>query len=579
MKRFLKSKVIICIILITTYLTSLMCTNQVLAASGTLSCPGSVEVGSQINISAQITGEIWNVSIVVNGTTIATDSKIDMVTGDSTKTISGTYTPTSAGTLTVSIVGDVTDSDGNTVTSFESKTINVTEPEPPAPPEENTTPEPEPPEENETTGGEVTGGNNNTPEVPSENNPPQVEQPQESKSRNNNLSSLRVDVGTLSPAFNRGRTDYTVTFPENYNYKDLQTFRIEATAEHNKAKVEGTGVVTVEEGENTFEVKCTAEDGTPRTYRIKVNKPVELKQSDLRLKGIIINLIDEEGKFTEIEGFAERFNSDTFEYTLDVDNNITDLDIKTEIENTDILVNIEGGKDLVEGENIVTITLTSPTDESVKTVYQIKVNKEDWRASTNTVNEVLVQRADTRKKKNLLPIITVVVVILSAALVALLIINNKHNDEDDYVNDNDEEDNDSYLKNENLEKLEKRFQEKEEADQKKEETFENSALKVSMQEDKENIEDNKILTDEVQTSNEPEFSREILIDTTRLNEREIKKEAEREKQKENRINKLDELMGKNEENQSKDNSRKKKEDKFDKEEFFKDINNKKGKHF
>lgn len=581
MKKIFKSKVILCITIIITYLISILSTNKVLAASGTLNCPSEAVVGNQISISAQVTGEIWNVSIVVNGTTIVSDSKIDMVTGNSTKTITGTYTPTSAGTLTVSLIGDVTDSDGNTVASFGTKTINVTEPAPPPPPpEENTTgggeQEPNPPEENQ-----VTGGENNT-NIPSENNPPVVEPPQESKSRDNHLSSISVDVGTLTPAFNRDRTDYTITFPEDYNYKNLHTFRINATAAHNKARVEGAGVVTVEEGENTFEIKCTAEDGTIRTYRIKVNKPAELKQSDLRLKGITINLIDEEGKFTEVEDFAEKFDPDKFEYTLNVDHNITDLDIKTDIENTDILVNIEGGKELTDGENIVTITLTSPTDENVKTTYQIKVNREDWTASTNTVNETIVKRTDSRKKRNLLPIITVVVVILSAALVALLIINNKHNDDDDYVNEGDEGEDESYLKNENLEKLERRFNQKEDTANEKEEKLENSAIKVSMKEEN-NITDSEILTDAVQKSNEPEFSREILIDTTKLNEKDIKREAEKERKKESRINKLDELMGKNENDIEEDIPRSsrnnEKEDKFDKEEFFKDINNKKGKHF
>ncbi|MCD7892566.1 MAG: cadherin-like beta sandwich domain-containing protein [Erysipelotrichaceae bacterium] len=89
---------------------------------------------------------------------------------------------------------------------------------------------------------------------------------EETKSNVCTLSSLSVSTGTLSPEFSASTTKYTVDL-------DAGTSEIEisAKAKDSAATVSGTGKKELEAGENTFSIKCTAEDGSTKTYKITVN--------------------------------------------------------------------------------------------------------------------------------------------------------------------------------------------------------------------------------------------------------------------------------------------------------------------
>lgn len=82
-------------------------------------------------------------------------------------------------------------------------------------------------------------------------------------STNNNLKSLSIDGQTLSPAFNKNTTSYTV----NLN-PEITSIKINASVEDSKAKVSGAGTINVEEGENKINIVVTSEKGTTKTYTI-----------------------------------------------------------------------------------------------------------------------------------------------------------------------------------------------------------------------------------------------------------------------------------------------------------------------
>ncbi len=86
----------------------------------------------------------------------------------------------------------------------------------------------------------------------------------EPKSSNNYLKSLSVDKGTIN--FNKNTTNYTI------NVDNINEITINATAEDNKASVSGVGIKTLSNGNNTFNVIVTAENGSTKTYTIIVNK-------------------------------------------------------------------------------------------------------------------------------------------------------------------------------------------------------------------------------------------------------------------------------------------------------------------
>lgn len=87
-----------------------------------------------------------------------------------------------------------------------------------------------------------------------------------SYSKNNNLSKLSVEGYELSPGFNKDTLEYTVELPSN-----IESIKVSATTQDSKAKVSGTGDISVSEGENKIDILVTAENGSTKTYTIIAN--------------------------------------------------------------------------------------------------------------------------------------------------------------------------------------------------------------------------------------------------------------------------------------------------------------------
>ena len=188
------------------------------------------------------------------------------------------------------------------------------------------------------------------------------------KSSNNYLSSISVNVGNLSPEFYRETFEYTVeNLPE-----DIKEIEVNATAEDERAYISGLGIISLEPGENRIQINVTAENENVREYTLIVNTKEELIESDLRLEELQISQIDKNGEFKPLD---IGFDRETFEYTVDVDNDIVDLDINPTVQKEGIIVETTGEKNLKDGENIVLITLTAQNNEDIKTSYIIKVNR------------------------------------------------------------------------------------------------------------------------------------------------------------------------------------------------------------
>lgn len=87
-------------------------------------------------------------------------------------------------------------------------------------------------------------------------------------SSDNNLSSLSIDEFELTPSFEKNTLEYTIT-----TLPTTTKIKINATANDNKAKVSGTGEYEVNEGINEFNIVVTAENGSIKTYTLKVTVP------------------------------------------------------------------------------------------------------------------------------------------------------------------------------------------------------------------------------------------------------------------------------------------------------------------
>jgi len=93
------------------------------------------------------------------------------------------------------------------------------------------------------------------------------------------LSGLTVSKGTLTPAFDAGVTEYTVSAAS-----DVTSITIAAAANDPKATVSGDiGEKPLNVGKNTFTVTVTAEDGTTRDYTIAVTRESPIDKNALAL--------------------------------------------------------------------------------------------------------------------------------------------------------------------------------------------------------------------------------------------------------------------------------------------------------
>ena len=85
------------------------------------------------------------------------------------------------------------------------------------------------------------------------------------KSSNSYLSSLTIDGYQLDSKFDKESLEYSVTVKEG-----TEKIKINAQKADSNASVSGTGEVAVTEGLNTFNLVVTAENGSKRTYVLKV---------------------------------------------------------------------------------------------------------------------------------------------------------------------------------------------------------------------------------------------------------------------------------------------------------------------
>ena len=97
--------------------------------------------------------------------------------------------------------------------------------------------------------------------------PDPTPQPDNKKDSNSKLKSLKVSVGTLSPAFNAATQKYTLTVGG-----DVKAVTISAAAEKSTSKVTVYGGKDLQVGENEAKVVVVAEDGSSTVYYITITR-------------------------------------------------------------------------------------------------------------------------------------------------------------------------------------------------------------------------------------------------------------------------------------------------------------------
>ncbi len=447
--------------------------HKVQAATVDFSASSStVNVEDEITITANVTAAQWDLKIKLNGTTLAQSSELENYESNISKTIMAKYKTTEKGKLEFVLEGDITDVNQENKTINEKIQVTVNEKIVPPTQEEPTTPpatvtkssearlknfgikpndfsgfkrdkleySTEVPndvteveiyaeklhdkatvqgtgkvqlkEGNNTFEVKVTAEDGTTTKTYKLTIKRRTAAEEEAANGEARLSSLGIKPEKYDfEGFNKDTTEYSVQIPENIN-----EIEIYATAVDSKAQITGTGIITLEEGESTLEIEVIAVNGTKKTYSINVirteaevteepEQPVEEKfgLSTLTVTGLTLN---------------PKFDVETYEYTLDLKQDLTSLQIVAKANDENATVEIVGNENLQEGENVITILVKNEGTEEVAT-YQIIVNK------TVVPEEIQMSwlKPSTWGKEEIIKIILIVVLIILIISAIILKIN------------------------------------------------------------------------------------------------------------------------------------------------------------
>ena len=153
--------------------------------------------------------------------------------------------------------------------------------------------------------------------------------------RSTALTGLRLSSGSLSPAFNKGVTEYTAVVENS-----VTSVSVTPTAEDKNAtiKVEGKVVpsgassskISLDEGGNTITVVVTDTKDRKTTYTINITR--RYPKNNVNLSSLIVT----DGKLSPI------FDAETYLYSVKVDRNIDSVRIKFTTQNDKAKVKING---------------------------------------------------------------------------------------------------------------------------------------------------------------------------------------------------------------------------------------------
>lgn len=398
----------------------LLISTKVNAASASISASSkNIAVGKTVTITVKASAASWNLK--VSGE--VSDSIVGYNGDGENQTVKKTYkiTPKSEGSYTVRLEGDVTDGNTNKNSDIsDSVTIVASQKE------DNT--------------------DNNT------------------KSSNANLKTLGISPKEYDfTGFTKNTTEYTAkAIPST-----VDSLKVTAIAAEKNAKVKITGNTNLEVGTNTIKIVVTAPDGkTTKTYSIRVTKLAtedekpgnvidDEKEVDLFLKSLSIDGLTLSPEFSS--------NVFTYETTINMDeNDLNEVKVNAEANNSNAKIEITGNTNLVEGENLINI-IVKEEGTSNQTVYQITVNK------VSQKSEVLENSNKISKEKIIITGGIAVIIIVIAVWIIIMKKNKdsyydyEENDEEQedtlYNYDNDNEDyNEQYSQRDNL--VEELFQKK-----------------------------------------------------------------------------------------------------------------------
>ena len=173
--------------------------------------------------------------------------------------------------------------------------------------------------------------------------------------------------------FKRDRKEYSIEVPNK-----ITSLTVYATPVDSKAKVAGTGKVTLKEGDNTVTVTVTAEAGNTETYNLKIKRNTSAEDASGDTDETQTDNVSGAFGLSSLDiddvNLSPKFDTEIYQYTIDLKQDLSKLEIETIPTADDTTVEIFGNENLHEGENLITILVKNKKTGQTAT-YQITVNK------------------------------------------------------------------------------------------------------------------------------------------------------------------------------------------------------------
>lgn len=188
---------------------------------------------------------------------------------------------------------------------------------------------------------------------------------------NTKLKSLTLSSGTIN--FSGDTYNYSIEVESTIN-----SINVTAIPEDESSKVEVSNNTNIVDG-SVISIVVTGSDGSTSEYKINVKKEeVVILSSNAKLKSL------------SVQNYTLDFNSKITDYTLIIDEGVTELQINYETEDENAIVSVNGNENLKKS-SLVNIEVTA--EDGTVMEYRIQIN--------------------VKKKSNFIKILFIIILVLS----------------------------------------------------------------------------------------------------------------------------------------------------------------------
>ena len=358
MKKIIHRIIIIFIMISTMYITRAYATGSFNISAS----KSTINKGESATISIKANNAYGQVDIEAKNATV-NPSSVFLQTGSDTKTV--TVTSTSDADIEVTAkpgrngLGDI---DENPITTPQKLTIKVNKQSSDTSSNNN----PSIANSGSTSNGKTGSNGSSNGAAPST---ATANKSTEARLKNMGIKEKSYDF----TGFKRDRKEYSIEVPNK-----ITSLTVYATPVDSKAKVAGTGKVTLKEGDNTVTVTVTAEAGNTETYNLKIKRNTSAEDASGDTDETQTDNVSGAFGLSSLDiddvNLIPGFDTEIYQYTIDLKQDLSKLEIETIPTADDTTVEIFGNENLHEGENLITILVKNKKTGQTAT-YQITVNK------------------------------------------------------------------------------------------------------------------------------------------------------------------------------------------------------------